>query len=87
MKRAPSTRGSPSSCRRDARAVLGPDAAAMRLDDLPGDRQAEAGILAEALVRPVGVEALEDLLEARRADAGPVVLDDDLDLVAQRAGR
>ena len=31
------------------RAVLGPDAAVMRLDDLLGDRQAEAGILAEGL--------------------------------------
>ena len=34
-----------------------------------GDRQAEAGILAEALMRPVGVEALEDLLERVGADA------------------
>ncbi len=34
-------------------AVLGGDAAAMRLDDLPGDRQAEAGILAEG-TRPRG---------------------------------
>ncbi len=59
----------------------------MRFDDLLGDRQAEPGILAEALVRPVGVEALEDFLERVRLDAGPVIVDDDLDLVAQRAGR
>ena len=32
----------------------------MGLDDLFGDRQAKTGILAEALMRPVGVKALED---------------------------
>ena len=79
-------------CRRPRRgapsAVLDPDRAAMRLDDLLGDRKAEAGILAEALMRPVGVEALEDLLERVGPHARPVVIDDDLDLVAQPpAGR
>jgi len=37
-------------------AVLGPDAAAMRLDDMLGDGEPEARILSEGLVRPVGVE-------------------------------
>ena len=66
MKRAPSTRGS-SPCGSRRSAVLDPDAAAMRLDDLLGDRKPEAGILPEALVRAVGVEALEDLVERVRA--------------------
>ena len=59
----------------------------MRLDDLPRDRQAEAGILAEPLVWPVGVEALEDALEGMRRDAGTVVVDDGLDLVADAPQR
>ena len=41
----------------------------MGLDDLLGDREAQAGILAEALVRSVGVEALEDLVEGFGPDA------------------
>ena len=41
--------------------VLGPDAAAMRLDDLLRDRQAEPGMGAEFLAgRALGVEAVED---------------------------
>ena len=47
----------------------------MRLDDLPRDRQAEAGVLAEALPRPIGVEALEDAFEGAGGDARPVVVD------------
>ena len=43
-------RGSSPSCVAARRAVLGPDAAAMRFDDLLGDRKAEPGILAEALL-------------------------------------
>ncbi len=39
----------------------------MRFDDLPRDRQAEAGILPEALAGgPVGVEALENAVDVRR---------------------
>ena len=58
----------------------------MGLDDLLGDRQAEAGVLAERfLLGAVGVEALEDALELVGADAGTFVVDDDLDLVL--AGR
>ncbi len=64
MKRAPRTVGSPSSSG-GAGAVLGADRAAMRLDDLAGDRQAEPGILAEPLLGPVRVEALEDPLQRR----------------------
>src|SRR3712207_2081615 len=60
--------------------VLGPDGAAMGLDDLARDRQAEARILAEALVRPVGVEALEHPVEGMGLDARPVILDDRLHL-------
>src|SRR5689334_5956551 len=37
-----------------AGAILGPDPSAMGLDDLLGDRQAETGVLAKALVRTVG---------------------------------
>ena len=55
----------------------------MGLDDLLGDRKAEAGILAEGLVRPVGIEALEDLLHRFRGHARAVVVDDDLDLGLQ----
>src|SRR5450631_4767491 len=49
-----------------------PDAAAMSFDDLLGDRQAKTGILPEALLRAVGVEALEYLIQGFRADAGAV---------------
>ena len=79
MKRAPSTS---AGCIAGGRLMRfsTQQAAVMGLDDLLGDRQAEAGILAEALVRPVGVEALEDLLERVRPHARPVVVDDDLDL-------
>ncbi len=57
----------------------------MRFDDLLGDREPEAGVLAEALMRPVGVEALEDPLQRVLADAGPVIVDHDLDLAARAA--
>ena len=63
--------------------VLGRQRAAMRLDDLPADRQAEAGILAEGLAgRTVGVEALEDALDALGPDARPIVVDSDDDALA-----
>src|SRR5882757_1063745 len=58
-------------------AVLRGEPPAMGFDDLLGDGKTEPRILAEALLRPVGVEALEDLLERIRANAGAVVLDDD----------
>ena len=65
MKRAPSTiGGAPGSLPGRVR-FSATMRAAMRLDDLLGDRQAEAGVLAEGLllVGTVGVEALEDALE------------------------
>ena len=61
-KRAPSTPAPAPSAPTPWR-FSDPDAAVMRLDDLLGDRQAEARVLAEALMRPVGVEALEDPLQ------------------------
>ena len=51
----------------------------MGLDDLARDRQAEAGILAKAWFGPVGIEALENALEGMGGNAGPVVVDDDLE--------
>ena len=68
---------------RRAGAVLDPDRAAMRIDDLLGDRQPQSGILTEALVRSIGVEALEDLFAHVVAHARPVVVDIDFDLIAQ----
>src|SRR5215813_15565196 len=64
------------------RAVLRPQPAVMRFDDLLGDRQAEAGILAEILMRAIGVEAIEDLLHRLRVDARSVVLDHDIKVTA-----
>ena len=56
---------------------------AMRLDDLARDRQAEARILAETLLGPVGVEALEDAVERVRVGCpGPSSSTSDLDLAA-----
>ena len=84
MKRAPSTVAVALAA---IRPVLRPDPAAVRLDDLARDRQAEPGVLSEALVRAVGVEALEDALERMGGDARPVVVDDDLDAVARSPRR
>src|SRR6185437_10427869 len=60
-------------------AVLGTDAPAQRLDDLPADRQAEAGMLAETLaLRALRIEPVENMLEPILGDAGAVILDADL---------
>src|SRR3954471_7501210 len=69
--------------RRHAAAILRPHAAAMRFDDLFGDRETKSGILPEALMRPIGVEALEDFIERILAYAGPVIVDDDFDIALQ----
>ena len=53
----------------------------MRFNNLLGDRQAEPGVLAEILVRAVGVKALENLVERSGPNAWTVVVDNDLDLV------
>src|SRR3977135_1011273 len=59
------------------RAVLRPDAPAMRLDDLFRDRQPQPGILPKPLMRPVGVKTLEDSFQRILADPRPIVVDDD----------
>ena len=67
--------------------VLGADAAVQRLDDLPADRQAQAGMLAELLaLRPLGVEPVEDVLQLGLGNAGPLVLDGEFHLAAGLAG-
>src|SRR5262245_8919563 len=55
----------------------------MRLDDLLGDRQAKPRLLTEALMGPVGVEALEDLLQRVGANTRPVVIDGNFDLALE----
>src|SRR5438552_429375 len=76
--RAPS-----SAARSTASPTIATDSTAMRLDDLPRDGQPEPGILSEALLRPVGVEAVEDFFERIGSNARTVIVDHDLDLVAQ----
>ena len=66
-------------------AILRPDAPAMGFDDLFRDRQPQSGILPKALMRPVGVEALEDALQRILANARPVVIDHDFDFRAHAA--
>src|SRR5262245_65067146 len=68
-----------------AETVLGADGAAVGFDDLARDGEAKAGVLAEARLRPVGIEALENALQRVRRDAGPVVVGDDLDVLADAA--
>ena len=87
VNRAPSTSSGSSVVRSRLGAVLGDDLAAVRLDDLARDRQAEARVLAESLVRPVGVEALEDALERVGGNARAVVVDDDLVAASRRRAR
>src|ERR1043165_4945557 len=60
----------------DVEAVLGADRPGVRLDDLLGDAQAEAGVDAEFLrLRALAVETIEDRLLLAGRDAGAVVLD------------
>src|SRR3979409_750070 len=66
-------------------AVLGPDAAAMGLDDLLRNRQAQSGVLAKTLMRAVGVKAFEDFLQRVLTDAGTVIVDNDFDFGAHAA--
>src|SRR5437764_12832951 len=57
-------------------AILGADDAAMRLDDLLRDREAEPGMGAEFLAGgPLAVEAVEDRRKLGIGDAGPLVVD------------
>jgi len=46
----------------------------MGLDDLLRDRQPQPGILAETLMRPVGVKALEDPLQRILANSRPTFI-------------
>ena len=85
-KRAPATVGLAVGTER-ACAVLRPDASAMGLDDLLRDRQPQSGILPKTLMRPVGVEALENPLQRILANPGPVVIDHDFDFRSARGGR
>src|SRR5215813_2890794 len=64
-------------------AVLDPDRPAMGFDDLLGNRQAETGILTESLVRAIGIEPLENLFAHFRPHTRTVVIDKNLDEVAQ----
>src|SRR5688572_17163274 len=64
---------------RSGLAVFNPDASAMRLDDLLGNRKAQSGILTEVLLRAVRVEPLEDFLQRLRLHARTIVVDDDID--------
>jgi hypothetical protein len=52
--------------------VLGPDHPAMRLDDLLGDGEAKARMLAELGLRALGIEPLEDLGQRLFGMPGPV---------------
>ena len=61
--------------------------AAMRLDDLLGDAEAETGMGAEFLAgRALGIEAVEDRFELVRRNAGALILDTDAH-GGPRAGR
>jgi xanthine/CO dehydrogenase XdhC/CoxF family maturation factor len=60
--------------------VLGPDAAAVRLDQTLGDREAESRVLARGARRVVTPEALEHALQRLRRETVAVVLDDDAHL-------
>src|SRR5436190_4928235 len=65
------------------RRVSGPDPALVRLDDRPGDREAEAAAAAAARARGIGpVEAIEDELALARRDPRPVVVDHDPQVAA-----
>src|SRR6476659_1723814 len=71
--------------RRHGGAVLGPQPAAVGLDDLLGNRKAETRVLAETVLRPVGVEPLENIVEGLGPDARTVVVHHDLDRIAELA--
>src|SRR5262249_40680116 len=61
-------------------AILGADGAVVRLDDLFGDREAEAAVSAEFLPGgPLRIEAVEDRIELALGNAGTLVIDRDAD--------
>ena len=55
----------------------------MRVHDLLGDRKAEARILAKAVLRPIGIEALKHFLESVGPHARTVIIDIDFDIALQ----
>ena len=59
----------------------------MGRNDLAGDVQTKPGVLAEVLVGPISVEALENALQILRRDPRSLVLDGHLDLVGLQAAR
>src|SRR3546814_7097366 len=64
-------------------AVVGADAAAVGIDDLLRDAEAESGMGAELLARRTfGVEALEHRLQFALRNAGPLVGDGDHDVAS-----
>ena len=68
------TKRAPRDAAALAAPVLGPDAAAVGLDDLLGDAQAQARVGAELLARrPFGVEAVEDVLSLPAGNARSLV--------------
>src|SRR3990170_6933188 len=60
--------------------VLGIEASAVGDHDLARDVEPEPGVLAETLLRTVGIETLEDALDILRRNARSFVLDRDLNL-------
>lgn len=66
-------------------AVFSTDGAAQGLDDLLADRQAQAGMLAEILAaRPLGIKAVENVVELGLRDAGAFIADRNLHHAARR---
>src|SRR5687768_14111675 len=70
---------------RGAIAIFGPDTAAVSFDDLLGDAQAEPRVFAEIAFRPVGIEAIENLVEIFGADSRSLILDTEFDIAARAA--
>src|SRR5258706_3416263 len=54
-------------------AVLGIDAPAGALDDLPGDGKSQTRIASEIFARPLGVETVEDGFQVGGRNAGPFI--------------
>ncbi len=80
-RRALSSSAACAACPGGSRAQIRPPCASTICREID---KPKPGILAEPLLRPVGVEALEYALQRVRRDAGTVVLDLDDDLVSLR---
>ena len=76
----------PNRVAREIKPVLGPNRAVMCLDDLLGNGEAEAGMLAEGLTRrALGIEAIEDRREFAFGNSGAVIIDHDADSIVAPA--